>query len=249
MQKKSNKLNLKKFFYIFSSALLKAICLLLPSLSFALTYELPNQGNIIGEVQEIEAKPGDTLVSLAEKYGIGIGHLIQANPHLKNQKLKSGTLVVIPSRFILPDMPREGVVLNLADMRLFYYHPDKNWVSTYPVGVGRQGWATPLGSTAIISKKKNPSWHPPDSIRREAENKGTTLPTVVPPGPHNPLGQYALYLGLTGILMHGTNQPSSIGSRSSHGCIRMFAADIEELFSLIPIGTTVKIIYEVHHNP
>jgi L,D-transpeptidase ErfK/SrfK len=116
------------------------------------------------------------------------------------------------------------------------------------VGIGRQGWSTPLGKTRIVSKQAHPAWHPPESIRREAARNGKTLPLVVPPGPHNPLGQYAMHLGFSGILMHGTNNPSSVGLRSSHGCIRMYADDIEELFSTTNIGTPVRLVFEPSYH-
>jgi L,D-transpeptidase ErfK/SrfK len=132
-------------------------------------------------------------------------------------------------------------------MRLFYYHPEENLVSTYPVGIGRQGWSTPLGTTTIVSKQIDPDWHPPASIRLEDAKQGIMLPLVVPAGPHNPLGQYAIHLGFPGILIHGTNKPSSIGLRSSHGCIRMYAPDIKELFLSAPLETSVRVVNEPFH--
>lgn len=219
------------------------------SLSWALTYKIPNSGNIIGEYLKTQGgstDATDTLIELAQEFDVGVYEIVRANPRLSGKILKPSTSVIIPAQFTLPSGPRQGIVLNLADMRVFYYHPDGNTVSTYPVGIGRQGWSTPTGSTRIVSKKKHPAWHPPASIRREAARKGKILPLVVPAGPHNPLGQYALYLGFSGILMHGTNQPSSIGLRSSHGCIRLYPADIEELFSMAPVGTSVRVVYEPH---
>jgi L,D-transpeptidase ErfK/SrfK len=212
-----------------------------------LTYTIPSSGNTIGEHRTVKAgstTETDTLTELAQLFDIGVYEMVRANPRLSGKLLKPNTSVIIPAQFTLPSGPRKGIVLNLADMRLFYYHPDGNTVTTYPVGIGRQGWSTPLGNTRIISKTKNPAWHPPASIRREAERKGKILPLVVRPGPRNPLGQYAMHLGFSGILMHGTNQPTSIGLRSSHGCIRLYPADIEELFSLVPIGTSVRVVYE-----
>ncbi len=217
-------------------------------LTFALTYDIPSNGDVVGKYQKVRFNDGDTLVDIAEEYDIGLYALIKANPHLNNKALKNGATVIIPSQFILPSGPREGIVLNLADMRVFFYHPDGDKVSTYPVGIGRQGWSTPLGTTRIVSKEKHPAWYPPESIRREAESRGKELPKVVPAGPNNPLGQYAMHLGFKGILMHGTNDPGSVGLRSSHGCIRLFADDIENLFSMAPIGTQVRVVYEPHHN-
>lgn len=214
------------------------------SYALALTYKLPSSGNTIGEYKKVQARQGDTLAGLAEEFDIGVLDMTQANPRLRNKGIQSNTSVVIPSEFVLPSGPREGIVLNLAEMRVFYYHPDSNLVSTYPVGIGRQGWSTPQGSTRIVSKEQNPTWHPPASIRREAARSGKTLPLAVPPGPHNPLGHYAMHLGFQGILMHGTNKPSSVGLRSSHGCIRMYAQDIHDLFSMAPVGTKVRVVYE-----
>jgi L,D-transpeptidase ErfK/SrfK len=244
MVKALNCLNLKRI----SLGTLGIICLLglyHPSAT-ALTFEIPSSGNVVGEYQKVRAGSADTLTELAEKYDIGVYEMVQANPRLNAKTLKSSTTVIIPAQFTLPSGPRHGIVLNLADMRVFYYHPDGRTVSTYPVGIGRQGWSTPTGNTHVVSKTKNPAWHPPASIRREAARKGKILPLVVPAGPHNPLGQYAMHLGFSGILMHGTNQPSSIGLRSSHGCIRMYSADIQELFSFVSIGTSVRIVYEPH---
>ena len=214
----------------------------------ALTYKIPEVGNTVGEYKEIEAKKGDTLTELAERYDIGVYDMLRANHHLSHKVLKAGTKVIIPSQFHLPSGAREGIVLNLAEMRLFFYHPGENLVSTYPVGVGRQGWSTPEGMTKIISKQMHPAWHPPASIRQEEERRGITLPDVVPAGPHNPLGQYAMHLGFSGILIHGTNRPSSIGLRSSHGCIRMYEDDIKELFLAAPLQSSVRIINELSHK-
>lgn len=215
---------------------------------FALTYQVPYFGKVIGEHKEVTTGSADTLTKLAQEYDIGVYEMVSANRHLHKKDLKPNTRVIIPAQFTLPSGPREGIVLNLADMRLFYYHPDSKEVTTFPVGVGRQGWSTPRGTTQVVSKQKDPAWHPPASIRRESALRGKTLPLIVPAGPHNPLGQYALHLGFSGILIHGTTQPASIGLQSSHGCIRLYPADIKELFYLVPIGTPVRIVYEPHEH-
>ena len=135
-------------------------------------------------------------------------------------------------------------------MRLYFFHPNKSLVSTYPIGLGKKGWSTPLGKTKVTGKKKNPTWYPPASIRKEHIAKGDPLPAVVNAGPENPLGNYALYLASNGLsqkgtfLVHGSNRPGGIGVRSSHGCIRLFPEDIEKLFYSVPIGTNVLIIHE-----
>lgn len=240
----SSRLNLKRIF-LTTLGSLSSLVLYHPS-TFALTYKLPIFGNVIGEYKTVDSGSANSLTELAEQYDIGAYEMAVANPHLVKKKLKHNTSVIIPAQFRLPSGEREGLVLNLADMRVFYYHPDGKTVSTYPMGVGRSGWSTPRGKTQIVSKERHPAWHPPASIRRESALKGKTLPLVVPPGPHNPLGQYALHLGFTGILMHGTIQPASIGLRSSHGCLRLYSEDIKELFYTVPLGTVVRIVYEEH---
>jgi L,D-transpeptidase ErfK/SrfK len=242
----SNTLNLKRIFFTSLGGIF-FLGLYHPHVT-ALTYKIPSSGNVIGEHETVTAGSAKTLTELAQQYDIGGYEMGMANPHLHKKELKYNTSVIIPAQFMLPSGPREGIVLNLGDMRVFYYHPDGKSVSTYPVGIGRQGWSTPLGKTQIVSKASHPTWHPPASLRREAERRGKTLPLVVPPGPRNPLGQYALYLGFTGILMHGTIQPASIGFKSSHGCVRLYPADIRELFYTVPLGTVVRVVYEAHDH-
>ena len=157
-----------------------------------------------------------------------------------------GEKVVLPSKFILPVAPMKGIVLNIPEMRLYYYPPKgKNGsqeVHTYPLGVGREGWNTPYIKTMIVEKKIKPSWHPPKSIRKEHEEAGDPLPKIVKPGPDNPLGSYAMRLGRRDYLIHGTNKPYGIGMRISHGCIRLYPEDIKELFSKVSLETPVNII-------
>jgi L,D-transpeptidase ErfK/SrfK len=213
----------------------------------ALTYTIPRTGHQIGQIEEIPSKTGDTLARIAERFSIGQPAMREANPTLKSTTLKQGTRVSIPSVFYLPlSAPRQGLVVNLSEMRAYYYHPDGKLVSTYPLCVGRKGWATPRGTTTVVSKEANPAWHPPASIKAEAAAKGHPLPDWVAPGPHNPLGRYAIHLGIPGILIHGTTAPTSVGQRSSHGCMRMYASDIEDLFNHIPIGEVVHLIDETH---
>lgn len=221
------------------------LCMCMTPIAMALTYSVPTIGNRIGQSEEIPAKAGDTLSSIAERFSIGHQAMINANPKLQHQKLRAGTLVKIPSQFYLPrSVPRQGLVINLREMRAYYYHPETKLVSTYPLCVGRTGWETPQGMTSVVSKTANPAWHPTVSIKAEAEAHGHPLPDTVPAGPHNPLGRYAIHLGINGILIHGTNSPSSVGQRSSHGCMRLYAADIEELFKHISLGEVVHLIDE-----
>jgi L,D-transpeptidase ErfK/SrfK len=231
---------------ITSNILISLFLISAASSSYALTFSIPSNGNSVGQVQQYRAKEGDTLLKIGAQYGIGAEEMTKANPSIKrNYYIASGTRVNIPSRFRLPSsVPRNGIVLNIAQKRVYYFQPETGKVYTYPVGVGKQGWSTPLGSTQITGKQKNPSWRPTASIRNEAARRGRTLPSVVGPGPKNPLGRYAMQLGFPRILMHGTTSPGSIGLRSSHGCIRMFSRDIEELFNNVSVGTPVKVIYE-----
>ncbi len=217
--------------------------------SLAATFSLPEEGSVIGEVRKVTMKKGETLFALAQRYDIGIQEMMRANPKIRIWSRYSKNIeVTIPSQYVLPSGEREGIVLNLAENRIYYFHPDRKEVSTYPVGVGKSGWSTPKGTTQITGMIRNPAWHPPVSIRREAARGGRILPTVVPPGPRNPLGRYAMRLGISGILIHGTPQVHTIGQRCSHGCIRMFAKNLQELFEKVSVGTSVRIIHEIGGN-
>ncbi|MEJ2273236.1 MAG: L,D-transpeptidase family protein [Woeseiaceae bacterium] len=210
-------------------------------------YELPPPGqDVIGTVATITARYEDTLVDIARRHGLGYYDLVRANPGVNVWLPGAGTEIVLPSRFVLPPGPREGLVLNLAEYRMYYFpepEPGKPaYVYTYPMSIGRMDWETPLGSTKIVAMAKDPAWYPPQSVRDEHEADGDPLPRVVPPGPENPLGTRALRLGLPGYLIHGTNRPAGVGMRVSHGCVRMFPEDIEFLFDHIRVQTQVRII-------
>ncbi|MES1944019.1 ErfK/YbiS/YcfS/YnhG family protein [Salinisphaera sp. PC39] len=224
------------------------VCLLLcmPAVEAAV-YDRPAPGNdVIGEVREIRTRAQDTLVDVARRHDIGYRELRLANPHVDPWLPGEGTRVVLPTRYVLPDAPREGLVLNLSEMRLYYYpakdSPYAGKVITYPLGIGREGRSTPLGETRIVRTADRPTWYPPASIRKEHAEDGDPLPRVVPPGPDNPLGEYALYLGFPSYLIHGTNKPAGIGMRVSSGCIRLYPEDIAALYSMVDAGTTVRII-------
>jgi L,D-transpeptidase ErfK/SrfK len=153
--------------------------------------------------------------------------------------------VLIPSLYVLPPGERRGIVLNLAELRLYFFPPHKGVVHTFPVSIGDYDWETPQGSTTVVAKQIDPPWYPPKSIRREHAEEGEELPTVIPGGdPDNPLGTFALKLALPGYLIHGTDQRRSfgIGMRVSHGCIRLYPEDIEQLYSMVSVGTPVRII-------
>lgn len=218
-------------------------CVASPAFGLTFSVQSGNNSERVGKVGIHVVKGRESLLDIGHRYDVGAVELRKANPGLRSRSLRPGTRVRIPSEYRLPSGPREGVVLNLAEMRVYFYHPGSDKVSTYPVGVGKAGWSTPVGNTTIVRKVKNPTWTPPPSIVREAKRRGKNL-RVVGPGPRNPLGRRAMYLGMPRILMHGTTAPGSIGLRSSHGCIRMFNKDIEELFTNVPVGTSMRIVYE-----
>ena len=223
-------------------AILIASCLLAGTAG-AGEYPLPVNGDVVGEVQVIEARDEDTFVGLARTYGVGFDSLKQANPDVDPWLPGKGTRIVIPTEFVLPDAPREGIVINLPELRLYYFPNDgRGTVITHPISIGRMDWGTPLGRTSIVAKAKDPAWYPPQSVREEHAANNDPLPAVVPPGPDNPLGKFALRLGIPGYLIHGTNKPAGLGMRVSHGCIRLFPEDIESLFGMVGTGTRVTIV-------
>ena len=194
--------------------------------------------DMIGELRQVVAAYEDTLLDLARANGLGYVEMVAANPGVDPWVPGESTPVTLPTAHILPDAERQGLVVNLAEHRLYYFGPPGTEPATFPLGVGKEGWSTPLGTTEIVRKKERPSWYPPESIR--AEKPG--LPAVVPPGPNNPLGSHALYFGWPNYLIHGTNRPWGIGRRVSHGCIRLYPEDIGRLFDLVPIGAPVQVI-------
>lgn len=207
------------------------------------TYVMPAPGNdLIGGIQTISVEPGDTLSKIAQRYEIGLDELVKANPGVDPRRLKIWSKLTIPTAYILPNTKREGIVINLSERRLYYFVPQENIVMTAPVAIGREGWETPLAKTKVIEKVEHPSWRVPKSIKEYSASKGKILPDVVPPGPDNPLGDHAIRLGLDSYLIHGTNDPSSIGQQVSSGCIRMYPDDVANLFLEVSIGTPVTII-------
>ncbi len=222
-------------------------CALLPGLADARTFILtPQSGDVIGELRYITARHEDTLVDLARVLDLGYNEIRGANPGVDAWLPGDGTKITIPSVYLLPQGPREGIIVNLAEMRLYYY-PKPGLgippsVVTHPVGVGRDDWPSPTGPSRIIQKIAHPAWYPPESIRREHAANGDPLPKVVPAGPDNPLGEYALRLDFGDYLLHGTNKAYGVGMQVSHGCIRLYPAAIESLFSQVPNGTRVELI-------
>jgi L,D-transpeptidase ErfK/SrfK len=215
----------------------------------ATTFELTTPDTqVVGHNIRVFAEQEDTLLDIARKFGLGYQDIVGANPDVDVWLPGEGTPVILPTRYILPKGPREGIIINIAELRLYYFPKVKEGevakVITHPIGIGREGWATPLGKARITQKKKDPSWTPPESIRKEHEEKGDPLPKVVPPGPENPLGAYAMRLSMPGYLMHGTDKPYGVGLRVSHGCIRLYPEDIEAMFYMTPSRTPVEIQYQ-----
>ena len=220
--------------------------------SYATTYSLPHfKGDRVvasstGETVTITVEQDQTLLDIAKRFNLGQTEIVTINPGLDRWLIKKGTVVRLPNRRILPDSPHEGITLNVAEYRMYYYPADQpGTVRSYAHGVGRQDWKTPLGKTSIIKKVKDPAWHPPESIRREHAANGDPLPEIVPPGPHNPLGAYALYLNLPGdYRIHGTDIDKifGIGMQITHGCVRMYPEDIGALFQSVSVGTSVYIV-------
>ncbi len=207
---------------------------------------LPASGDIVGKLGVVVTRKEDTLLDIARQHGLGYNEITAANPGIDPWVPGESTEVVLPTAFVLPPGPREGMVINLAQMRLFYFPPPRPGeparVITHPIGIGVDIAPTPLGATRIVRKAVDPTWYPPDSIRERRAEEGEILPAVVPPGPDNPLGGYALYLALPGYLIHGTNRPWGIGMRVSNGCIRLYPEDIEALFAQVPVDTRVRIV-------
>ena len=217
--------------------------------AFAGEFDLPPNGtDLVGSVRVVIAHQKDTLLDIARKHDLGFNEITAANPNVDPWLPGEGTRVVLPTQFILPPGPRRGLVINLAQLRLFYFSAPKagglQTVLTHPIGVGVDFASTPVGTTRILRKASDPAWYPPAQIREERAKDGEILPTMVPAGPDNPLGKYALYLGFSGYLIHGTNRPWGIGMRVSHGCIRLNPEDIESLYRAVPIGTPVRIVDE-----
>ncbi|MGI9272552.1 MAG: L,D-transpeptidase family protein [Woeseiaceae bacterium] len=218
-----------------------------PALLNHYVIESPEQ-TVVGVPQIVLTDGDDTLSDLARTYGLGYDELIAANPEVDPWLPGDQTPVLLPTQFVLPSVERAGIVLNIASKRLFYFpempEGQPQVVKTYPIGIGRVGWETPLGAATVIAKAVDPAWYVPASVRREHAEMGDPLPSVVPAGPDNPLGSRVLKLDMPGYLIHGTNQPYGVGMRVSHGCVRLYPENIEYLYELVNIGEPVQIINE-----
>ncbi|MBR9912519.1 MAG: L,D-transpeptidase family protein [Gammaproteobacteria bacterium] len=210
-------------------------------------YPLPTPGNdLVGANQTARLSAADTLIDVAARHHLGYNVLRSANPEVDAWLPGEGTEVLLPLQTLLPTVAREGIVINVAEMRLYHYPTLKSEgarsVYVYPISVGRREWSTPLTRTRVTGRAKDPSWYPPESIRKEHAARGDILPKVVPPGPNNPLGNYLLSLGIPSYFIHGTDKKFGIGMQVTHGCIRMYGRDIEQLTKAVPNNTPVTII-------
>jgi L,D-transpeptidase ErfK/SrfK len=237
----------------FTALLVCSIALIaMGSRSGATTYQLPlTPGDTVLEQfpagdATATVLADETLLDMALRYTLGQTEIIKLNPKMDRWLIKKGQVVRLPNRRVLPDTPHSGITLNISEFRMYYYPPgNKGEVMSFAHGIGRQDWKTPLGKTSVIRKVKDPSWNPPESIRREHAANGDPLPPVVPPGPHNPLGTRALYLNLPGeYRIHGTDVDKiyGIGMQITHGCVRMYPEDVETLYDMVPLGTPVYIV-------
>lgn len=213
------------------------------------SYPLPAAGSdLIGEAQSEPAEGHDTLLDIARRHGLGYEEITNANPGVDPWLPGAGAMIVLPKRRLLPMAPREGVVVNLPEHRLYWFPPaaagEPAVVWTFPVSIGKMDWKTPLGPTRVVQKVRNPTWTPPQSVRDEHARRGDILPAVIPAGPDNPLGQFALRLGIPGgaYLIHGTNRPAGVGMQVTHGCMRLYPEDIASLFEMVPVNTPVRIV-------
>ena len=209
-------------------------------------FQLAPEDEVVGELQVTKVMGEDTLPDIARRFNLGYEEIARANPGVDPWVPGEGREIVLPTQFVLPAAPHEGLVINLAQLRVFYYPKVKDGepqtVITHPIGIGKVGWQTPEGTTKVTGKRTNPTWFPPASVRKEHKEAGDPLPSKVPPGPDNPLGAYMMTLGWPSYLIHGTNKPYGVGLRSSHGCMRFYPEDIAELYGKIPVGTKVTVV-------
>ena len=209
-------------------------------------FEVAPDEDVIGVVQVVKTSKDDTLTDIARRFNVGYEEILRANPKVDPWLPGADRPIVVPTQFVIPNAPRTGVVINIPAMRLFYFPPHKQGepqvVITHPIGVGKMGWSTPEGVTKIVRRQADPTWRVPVSVLKEHRENGEELDKVIGPGPDNPLGRYAFYLQWPSYLIHGTNKPAGVGLRSSHGCIRLYPEDIEQLFNTVPVGTQVRVV-------
>ena len=237
----------KSRFLLRQSLLSAGLLFALSQSTDAATFNLPKGmdsliDNAMGKPVYVQARQEDSLIDIAVDRLLGQEEIVRANKTVDRWLPGAGTRVRIPSSYLLPDAPRQGIVINLPEYRLYYYPPGRGNVISYSVGIGRVDWKTPLGVTKVVGKVKNPTWTPPPSIKAEHLAKGDPLPDVWPAGADNPLGLFAFRLGIPGYLLHSTNKPQGVGMQVSHGCMRLYPKDIEQMFPIVGVGTPVNII-------
>jgi len=216
-----------------------ALCFIGPAR--AALYSYSKDQTVLGLARNYTIKGDESLIEIARRFDMGYNEIVAANPRLDPFIPGNGKVAKLSTAWILPDLREyEGIVLNLSEMRLYYFFKKNksNMVMTFPIGIGSEGKETPIGTFRIIEKIVNPAWHVPPSIRKEKPE----LPAVVPAGPNNPLGAYAMRLSEGTVLIHGTNRPYAVGRKASHGCIRMYPEDIPRLFESVPNKTKVTIV-------
>lgn len=221
-----------------------AILFLLATNAFATAYHIPPPDqSVIGDVKYTSTEGGDTPANIAQRYDLGFNEIESANPQINlAREIHPGVGLVVPTEHLLPSEQRRGIVINLPEMRMYYYLPNRNLVLTYPIGIGKIGKTIPIERTSITRKAKDPIWIPPQDIREFNLQQGIVLPRIMPPGPDNPLGPYAIYMRIPTYLIHSTIFPESIGKRASFGCIRMYETDIKTFFPIVERGLPVVIL-------
>ena len=213
--------------------------------AFGLSFDLPKSGDsLVGKPKtaQVSKNNEDAYIDIPYEYDIGYYELFEANPGIDPDNPPEGAILIIPTQYILPkELKRDTIVINIAEMRLYYQPKKENKVYIFPVGIGKEDWETPLCESTIVEKIPNPSWVMPESIYRyrKATNPNEKLARVTPPGPENPLGKYKLRLSTTAYLIHGTNVPEGVGRRGTAGCIRLYPKDIEQLYNMVSVGTHV----------
>ena len=231
-------MNIKLIRFILCGALL-----LDTAYAFSAEFPLPPAGsNMVGQLQVVLARHQDTLLDIARHYDVGYNEIRAANPGVDPWLPGAGTRVLVPTEYVLPPKPWQGIIINIPARRLFYFPAGQNVVYTIPVGIFRPNWPDPVGSTKIIAKVKNPTWTVPKNIQEEHAKAGEPIPAFFPAGPDNPMGELALETGWSQIFIHGTNKPWGVGMRVSHGCFHVYPENEVQLFKMVKVGTPVRTI-------
>ena len=226
------------------SSVVSLLFLLGTSHAFAATYQVPSEHeSLIGQIQQGSTKEGDSVRTVTKQYNLGYNAIENANPQLDlSRGFVTGAFIQIPTQHLLPNLPRKGIVINLPEMRMYYFPAGTNQVLTFPIGIGKIGKTIPITLTSVARKARDPIWIPPQDIREFNLKQGVVLPRIMPAGPDNPLGPYAIYTRIPTYLMHSTPYTESIGKRASFGCIRMYESDIQEFFPSIKPNIPIAII-------